>query len=124
MELEDSLLCSKEPSTAHILSQINPGHTTPSYLSKIHFNITHSCTSWSSQWSHSFWLSHQYPICIPLSPFHATCPAHLILFDLIILVMKLLITQFSPTSCHFISLRSKHSPQHPGLKHSQSMLLP
>jgi hypothetical protein len=28
-------------------------------------------------------------------------------------VMKLLIMQFSPTSRHFISLRSKYSPQHP-----------
>jgi hypothetical protein len=27
--------------------------------------------------------------------------------------MKLLIMQFSPTSCHFISLWSKYSPQHP-----------
>jgi hypothetical protein len=26
--------------------------------------------------------------------------------------MKLLILQFSPISCHFISLRSKYSPQH------------
>jgi hypothetical protein len=35
--------------------------------------------------------------------------------------MKLLIMQFSQTSCHFISLRSKYSPQHPVLKHPQSM---
>jgi hypothetical protein len=28
-------------------------------------------------------------------------------------VMKLLIMQFSPTSCHLMSLRSKYSPQHP-----------
>jgi hypothetical protein len=34
-------------------------------------------------------------------------------------VMKLLIMQFSPTSCHFIPLRSKYSPQHPVLKHPQ-----
>jgi hypothetical protein len=27
--------------------------------------------------------------------------------------------QFSPTSCHFISLRSKYSPKHPVLKHPQ-----
>jgi hypothetical protein len=32
--------------------------------------------------------------------------------------------QFSPISCQFISLRSKYSPQHPVLKHPQSMFLP
>jgi hypothetical protein len=32
--------------------------------------------------------------------------------------------QFSPISCHFVSLRSIYSPQHPGLKHPQSVLLP
>jgi hypothetical protein len=30
--------------------------------------------------------------------------------------MKLLIMQFSPTSCHLIPVRSKYSPQHPVLK--------
>jgi putative component of membrane protein insertase Oxa1/YidC/SpoIIIJ protein YidD len=34
--------------------------------------------------------------------------------------MQLLIMQFSPTSCHFIPLRSKYS-KHPVLKHPQSM---
>jgi hypothetical protein len=38
--------------------------------------------------------------------------------------MKLLIMQFSLTSRHFISLQSKHSPQHTVLKHPQSMFLP
>jgi hypothetical protein len=37
----------------------------PSYLSKVHFNIVHPPTPWSSLWSLSFWLSHQYPIRIP-----------------------------------------------------------
>jgi hypothetical protein len=32
--------------------------------------------------------------------------------------------QFSPTSHHVIPLRSKYSPQHPVLKHPQSMFLP
>jgi hypothetical protein len=32
--------------------------------------------------------------------------------------------QFSPTSYHFIPLRSKYSPQRPVLKHPQSMFLP
>jgi hypothetical protein len=31
-----------------ILSQINPVHTIPSHLSKIHFNIVHPPMSWSS----------------------------------------------------------------------------
>jgi hypothetical protein len=31
--------------------------------------------------------------------------------------------QFSPASYHFISLRSKHFPQHPVLKHPQFIFL-
>jgi hypothetical protein len=37
--------------------------------------------------------------------------------------MKLLIMQFSPTSCHLISLPSNYSPQYPVLKNPQSMFL-
>jgi hypothetical protein len=61
----------KSPPSVPILSEINRIHTIPSYLSKIHFNTVHSPTSWSSKWSLSFWLSHQYPICIPLLPHYA-----------------------------------------------------
>jgi hypothetical protein len=32
--------------------------------------------------------------------------------------------QFAPTSCHFISLQYKYSPQQAVLKHPQSMFLP
>jgi hypothetical protein len=39
-------------------------------------------------------------------------------------VMKLLIMQFSPTSCHFIPLRTKYSAQHPVLKHRLSLFPP
>jgi hypothetical protein len=59
------------------MSQINPIHTIPSYLSKIHFNIVHPLRLGLP--SGLFWLSNQYPICIPLLPNCATCPAHLIL---------------------------------------------
>jgi hypothetical protein len=38
----------KSPLLVPILSQIDPAHTTLSYLSKIHFNIVHPRTSWSS----------------------------------------------------------------------------
>jgi hypothetical protein len=34
--------------------------------------------------------------------------------------MKFLSMQFSPTSCHFITIRSKYSPQHSVLKHLRS----
>jgi hypothetical protein len=57
-----------------ILSHINPIRTIPSNLCKIHFNIVHSPTSWSSQWSLSSLLSHQYPICIPLLPYSCFMP--------------------------------------------------
>jgi hypothetical protein len=72
----------KSHSLVPILSQINPIYTIPSYLSKIHFNIVYTPTSWSSHWSLSCWLSHQYPICIPLLLIRATYPVHLILLDL------------------------------------------
>jgi hypothetical protein len=55
-----------------ILSHVHSVQSIPSYLSKIHFNIVHPPTFWSSQWL--FWLPHQYPICIPLLPIRATCP--------------------------------------------------
>jgi hypothetical protein len=39
-------------------------------------------------------------------------------------VMKLFITEFSPTSSHFILPFSKYSPHHPVLKHFQPVFLP
>jgi hypothetical protein len=39
----------KSPPLVPILSQIDPVHTTQTYLSKIHFNIIRLLTSWSSQ---------------------------------------------------------------------------
>jgi hypothetical protein len=56
----------KTPPLVPILSQSNANHTISSYLSNIHFNTAHPPTSWSSQWSLSFFLSHKYPLCSPL----------------------------------------------------------
>jgi hypothetical protein len=67
----------KSPPLVPVLSQIDPVHTTPSYLSKIHFNIIHPHTSWSSLYL-CFCLSHQYPRCIPLLSHscYMPCPSH------------------------------------------------
>jgi hypothetical protein len=61
-----------------VLNQTHPVHTTPFYLSKIRFNIVHPPMSWSSQWSFSFWLSHQHPNLHCSSPHscYIPCPSH------------------------------------------------
>jgi hypothetical protein len=57
-------------SWARSIQSISP----PSYSSKIHFNIVHS----PRYWSLSFWLPHQYSICIPLLAHscYVSCPSH------------------------------------------------
>jgi hypothetical protein len=48
MEPEGSLPSSEEPSTGPYPKPNQPVNNTPSYLSKIHFNIIHPPTSFSS----------------------------------------------------------------------------
>jgi hypothetical protein len=83
----------------------------PSYLSKIHLNVIHPLPSWTVYWS-------LFPSGFPtknLSAFSricARCPAYLVLLAHSnytrrrAQVMKLLITEFSLPSCHFIQMFS------------------
>jgi hypothetical protein len=68
----------KSPPLVPILSPIIPIHTIQSISLRSIFNIVHPTTSWSSQWSLSFWHSHQYSTCIPLLPqsCYMPCPSH------------------------------------------------
>ena len=55
----------------------------PTDFLRISFNIIIPSTSRSSKWSLSLALAHQNPVCTSLCPTHATCPAHLVIVDLI-----------------------------------------
>jgi hypothetical protein len=106
-----------------ILSQINPVHTTPSYLFKIHLNIIHPPTPWSSGIPTNNLCAFLFsPICARLSHLPPLDDSNYTWWR--VQVMKLLIMQFSPASHNSVPLWPKCSPQHPVLEHPQSMFLP
>jgi hypothetical protein len=84
MEPECSLPCSQNPPLVSVLSQINPVHTTPSYLSKIHFNIIHKPSFPSGFFPSGLPTEILYAFTFTI---HATFPAHLILLDLVTLII-------------------------------------
>jgi hypothetical protein len=130
MESEDSIPNSQELSTFPYPEPDKSVHITPSHLYKIHPNIIQPPTSWSSWWPPSLWLSHQQPIRVPLLPYSCymprlSNPPRLNYSNNTwrrVQIMKFFILQFSPFSCHLISLRPKYPPQHSVLKHPRSSL--
>jgi len=75
-------LIHKCPPLVHILSQINPVHAPLSHILHIHLNIILLSTPGSSKWSPILGFPHHNPIYTSLLPIRATCPAYLILLDL------------------------------------------
>jgi hypothetical protein len=97
----------KSPPLVPILSQFEPVNTIPSYLRSILILSTHLRLCLPSRL-----FSSGFPTNILVSPILPTCPAHLILLDLIILIMygeeyklwSLSLCKFPPISRHFILL--------------------
>ena len=100
-----------------------------SHFLKIHLNIILPFMPGSFEWSLFLKFPHQHPVCTTPLPRHTTCPAHLILvlitriiFDEEYGLLSSSLCSFLHSPCYLISLRLKHSPQHPILKHPQSTL--
>jgi hypothetical protein len=77
----------KSPSLDPILSQPNPVRPIDPYLPKVHLNVILPPTPRSSQWSLALGPPNQNPASTSPLPIRATCPAHLILLDLITLTI-------------------------------------
>ena len=85
MEPELSLPHLQVPTNCPNTTPDQPARATPSYSLNIHINIIIPSSPGSSKWSLSLRLPHRIPAYASPLPIRATCPAHIILFDVITL---------------------------------------
>ena len=83
MEPVSSLPHSKVPATFPYPEPARSSPCPTSHLLKIHLNIIFPSTFGPSKWSLYLKFPHQNPVYASPFPIRATCPAHLILLDLI-----------------------------------------
>ena len=106
IEPEGSLLCLQVPATFPYTEPDQSSACPPSHFLKIHLNITFLSKPESSEWSLSFSFPTKTLYAPPLSPVRATCPAHLILLDLITwIIFSKKYRSLSSPLCSFL-----HSP--------------
>jgi hypothetical protein len=117
----------KCPPPVSILSQLNPVHTPTSHFLKIHPNIIMglpiSLFPSISPPKPCINLSHPHTRYMPRSS-HSSLFYHPHNSRSGVQIMKLLIMTFSALPYYQIPVRFKYCPQHPTLKHPQSMFLP
>jgi hypothetical protein len=122
-EPKHSLCVHKSLTLIPILSKINPSHRL-TYLYKIHFNIIILSILKSTIWLLHFRFCDQNSVsisCYMPCSFYPPWLDHSNYTWWRVQVTKRLIMEFSPASYCFICLQSRYSPQHPVLRHPQSI---
>ena len=84
------------------------------------FDVILPSTSRFPKWSFSFWFLKQIPFEFFFRS-QSPCSDHPNKIQWAVHIMKLLIMQFSPFSCHFIPFNPSPLPQYPILKHPLPM---